>query len=131
MEFLQLFFILLFGHWLGDFVFQSHWMAQNKSKNNFALFIHTYAYSTTLLFAFVLGCLTLGIGLDNIFYASIAFFLITFVTHGVTDYFTSRVTSKLWAAQRTHTFFVMIGFDQLVHFYTIILTMLWSLGGFY
>ena len=131
MEFLQLFFILLFGHWLGDFVLQSHWMAQNKSKNLLALGSHVVVYSSVMTMTFALGCLSLGIGLDIIFYATIGFWLITLFTHGATDYFTSRATAKAWAENRFHSFFVIVGFDQLIHAYTIILSMLWVLGGLY
>jgi hypothetical protein len=40
-----------------------------------------------------------------------------------TDYFTSRATSKLWAEQNWHRFFLMIGFDQLIHQATLAATL--------
>jgi hypothetical protein len=46
--------------------------------------------------------------------------------HFVTDYFTSQATSKLWADQNWHRFFVMIGFDQLIHQATLAST-LWMM----
>lgn len=131
MELLHLFFILIFGHWVGDFVLQSHWMATNKSKNKWALFLHTTVYTMILTIFFMLGCAAMGIGLDRIFYSTIGFGIITFITHGITDYFTSRVSSRMWASGKIHSFFVVVGFDQLIHMYTVILGMLWVLGGIY
>jgi len=52
---------------------------------------------------------------SNIFLPTL-FFLITFVAHTITDYFTSRLNSKLWAEGKVHWFFVSIGFDQILHY---------------
>lgn len=95
---------VLFLHWLGDFVFQSDWMAKNKSKSNEVLLIHISAYSLPL---FLIGW---------------KFALINAGLHCVTDYFTSRWTSKLWAAGNVHWFFVVIGLDQFIHTSCLILT---------
>jgi hypothetical protein len=43
--------------------------------------------------------------------------------HFVTDYITSRISSKLWAKQDWHRFFVTIGFDQLIHQATLAFTL--------
>jgi hypothetical protein len=42
-----------------------------------------------------------------------------FGTHWVTDFVTSRITSKLWGASAFHYFFVTVGLDQLLHFAAI------------
>jgi hypothetical protein len=49
-------------------------------------------------------------------------FGITFITHGVTDYFTSKWTSRLWEEKKVHDFFVVIGLDQLIHATTLLIT---------
>lgn len=103
-------------HWVADFVCQTHWQASNKSKSNIALGRHVINYSLLMWMA------TLFMLPPN---ASAYFFAITFLTHFATDYVTSRVTSRLWAAQSWHWFFVVIGADQLIHYWTLILTFGW------
>ena len=45
---------LCFLHWVADFVFQTDWMAQNKSKNNKPLLVHVGVYTAVFApFAFV------------------------------------------------------------------------------
>lgn len=121
---------ILFTHFLADFVFQSDWMALNKSKHWDPLVIHG------LVYAF---CFYLGWGWH--------FACVTFVTHTLTDAVTSRVTSSLWFIdlmepvksrvtlkyptfefarvypRKRHWFFVVIGLDQLIHFTTLALTL--------
>lgn len=121
---------LLFVHLIGDFFLQSDWMALNKSKSLFALWLHCAVYSLCFI----------PWGLD--------FYLLTFAAHFITDAITSRITSRLWfinfhieklrefdvphnvviAAIATvkptrHWFFVMIGVDQFIHCLTLALTL--------
>ncbi len=95
---------LLCVHFIADFVLQSDWMALGKSKAWTPLLVHTSIYS--LCFAWF----------------GVPFVLVTFLTHTVTDYGTSRVNSRLWAAKENHWFFVGIGADQLIHAWTLALT---------
>ena len=97
---------LLFTHWVADFVFQSDWQAQNKSKNNKALGLHCLIYGVTV------ATMTL-----NPFFG-----LINGLIHFPVDYITSRINSKLWAEKKVHYFFVSVGWDQFLHFCTLILT---------
>lgn len=117
-------------HFVGDFVLQSDWMAQNKSKRWDALAFHCAVYSACFI----------GFGL--------AFSAALFVLHFITDAITSRMTSRLWFFRREdgiweqasftmpkhgrtlvnpwtpierhrHWFFVVIGLDQWLHFVQI------------
>lgn len=97
--------LVLFLHWIGDFVLQSDWMAKNKSKSNKVLLIHTSVYCLPLL------------------WFGWKFALINMALHTVTDFFTSRATSKLYASGKIHWFFVVIGFDQFIHTTCLILTL--------
>jgi hypothetical protein len=104
-------------HWFADFVLQTHWEATNKSKNNEALTMHVLTYSTVW---FIIAN-TYSVITGN--YLMVALFApITFVCHWVTDYFTSRLNSKLWAKGDVHNFFVSVGFDQVLHYVQLFLT---------
>lgn len=120
---------LLVVHFVADFLLQNNWMALNKSKKLEALTLHCLVYS--LCFFPLWGW---------------KFFLITFWTHWLVDFVTSRITSKLWFIDfkkpdpvtegdltfcygfaevfpvKRHWFFVAIGFDQLIHAATLALT---------
>lgn len=96
---------LLFLHWLADFVLQSDYIAQNKSKNNKALSFHCVVYYLVFLFGTLNFWFALGLGL----------------IHFPVDYITSRLNAKLYKAGKNHEFFVSIGFDQFIHMVTILL----------
>jgi hypothetical protein len=53
---------------------------------------------------------------------ALQFGFITFIFHTITDYFTSRLNSKLWKKGDVHNFFVSIGFDQVLHYVQLFLT---------
>lgn len=108
--------VILFGHWIADFVLQSHWMAVNKSENWYALSLHVLVYTSamTMFASFFVQELVL-------------FFYITFILHFVTDAITSRITKRLWANGDVHNFFVVIGFDQFLHVTTLVATVMFLL----
>lgn len=91
---------LLTIHFIADFVFQSDWMATNKSKRWDALAVHVLIYAVCFL----------DFGL--------AFVTLTFVCHFIQDALTSRLTSWVYPRSR-HYFFVAIGADQLLHAWTL------------
>lgn len=107
---------LLAMHWFADFVLQTDWQAQNKSKNNKALLSHTFIYTLcwTTYIAPIAGVTDRP--------AILLFLPITFVAHTVQDYITSRINSRLWQAKEVHYFFVSIGFDQFLHYIQLIFT---------
>lgn len=125
---------IIFIHWIADFVLQTDKMATGKSKNWTDLLSHTCTYSLVWLF------IGFGIYLNqfkpyNLEYNEIMnkywsyyiplgllFVLITFIAHTITDYFTSRLNSKLWAEGKVHYFFVSVGFDQILHYTQLLLT---------
>ncbi len=110
--FAGLFIILI--HWLADFHMQTHEMSMNKSKSNLWLTAHVSVYSVvTLLF----WHLILFRPLTNYsFMDYFMFFSFIFSSHWITDYITSRMTSKRYAEGRYHDFFVVVGFDQFLHY---------------
>lgn len=111
---------LLTIHWVADFLCQSRWMAENKSKRLDALAAHVATYSLVLgLAALVL----FGFGVNLIW-----FILANAVLHFVTDFFTSRATTALWQQQNVFGFFAVIGLDQLLHQIALAATLVIFLG---
>ena len=133
---------LLLAHFIGDFVCQTDGMAKNKSTSWLWLSLHAAVY------AFVLNLW--GLWFFELGGAALLFWAITLVTHFLTDAVTSRITSKLWffkpvkelystlgtirvngeyypifaqVGGNRHYFFVMIGFDQLIHYWTLAWTL--------
>lgn len=130
-------------HWFADFVIQTDKQAKGKSKNWKDLLSHTFTYSITFfgLLSFLNPLFNIGLT----FYFGFYFFLITFICHTITDYFTSRLNSKLFpkffelkmsnnayvdneiiafpkSKFKLHNFFVSIGFDQVLHYIQLFLT---------
>lgn len=129
MNLIEIFTIIVI-HWLADFVLQTDSQAKGKSKNWGDLLSHTMNYTT------VWGSVGIILIVINLFYpffeykswSLTLFVLITFIAHTITDYFTSRLNSKLWLKGKTHLFFVSIGFDQILHYVQLFLTY-WILAG--
>lgn len=105
---------LLINHWIADFIFQTHWMAVNKSRNIWALLAHVATYTV------VLTTLTSPFFFPNF----LLWALTNGVIHGMIDFVTSRITSYLWKRQDVHHFFVAIGLDQLLHYVTLFVSYL-------
>ncbi len=99
---------LLTLHFIADFIMQSDYVARNKSKSNLVLLKHVtiYALPFMLLISPLYGT-------------------VNGVLHFIVDYFTSRLTGRLWGAGKVHWFFVTIGFDQLLHALILIWTYYW------
>jgi Protein of unknown function (DUF3307) len=95
---------LVWVHFIADFLLQSDAMATRKSKSSKWLAIHVAIYSACLL--------PFGPW----------FAIINAALHFATDYITSRATSRLWAAQERHWFFVVIGLDQALHLTALLVT---------
>jgi hypothetical protein len=120
---------ILFIHWFADFVLQTDKQAKGKSKNWTDLLMHTTTYS---FIWFIIGIVyffnnadfvNLGLYNDDLFARCVIIFPgITFIAHTITDYFTSRLNSKLWEQGKVHNFFVSIGFDQVLHYLQLFLT---------
>ncbi len=106
-------FTILILHWIFDFILQTDWEAQNKSKSWNALLCHTMTYSLCWF-----PCILIWMG----FKEAILFTSITFLAHTTTDYFTSRLNSRLWKENKVHNFFVSVGFDQILHYVQLFLT---------
>jgi hypothetical protein len=112
----------LFTHWFADFWLQTNWQATNKSINNDALIEHTSNYSMVWAGVIFLVAWNSGFTLIGSFIIGMLFSAITFAAHTTTDYYTSRKVSKLFAKQDYHNAFVVIGFDQILHYLQLYFT---------
>jgi hypothetical protein len=106
---LELVVLILVGHWMADFIGQTDQMAKNKSTSNA---YHVIVYGLIML-SFI------GVTTRSIPWEWVA---VNTLAHGATDYVTSRVSSRLWRAGEVHWFFVVVGFDQMIHFITLFVT---------
>ena len=97
--------MLLLLNFIGDFVLQSRYMAENKSKKIEVLIVHSLIYSLP----FIALCIytTLEITM-NYMYANM-------ILHAVIDGISSRLTAYFYKTENKYRFFVTIGLDQIVH----------------
>lgn len=107
-------YLIIWAHFICDFILQSGKMAREKSSSNVWLAKHILVYSGSLFLILVWRFSFSGAFLYALFNGA---------AHFLTDYVTSRITKYLWSQQRVHDFFVVIGFDQAVHLTTLIATL--------
>jgi membrane-bound metal-dependent hydrolase YbcI (DUF457 family) len=111
-------FALLYTHFVADFWFQSDKMALNKSTSLLWLTLHCLAYFTVSLLC--LCFIFYNFNLNN-FKIVFEYCLYLSLSHWVIDLFTSKLSSYFWKREKRHEFFIVIGFDQLLHQVTILL----------
>jgi hypothetical protein len=103
-------------HFLADFGLQTNDQAVNKSSSNTWLTYHVGVYSIVWLVA-AYCFLFPGDPL-----LSLAFSMITYVLHFVTDWITSRIGKPFWEKKDLHNGFTVVGFDQVLHYIQLVLT---------
>lgn len=109
-------------HFLADFVFQSSQMATGKSKSLKWLSIHVGVYGLVSL----ISALIVGFGLEDLS-VGIVWWGVNVGLHFIVDFITSKITSKLWEEKNMRLFFIMIGFDQLLHNICLVATYIYFL----
>ena len=103
--------LLVWVHFIADFVLQSRYMAEQKSSENKALLLHVGIYTACLLV-----------------FLNPLFALVNGVLHFATDYVTSRLSSRYWKDGSTGAFFRVIGADQAIHITTLVVTYVLIIG---
>lgn len=120
----ELFLVLFFAHWVGDFVCQTRWIADNKGKAWSVLLFHVSVYIlvvTSLFCVYLKGYLPFMLPLHLIppgdrTMAGIPLWMgLNFILHFFTDAITSRISGYWWKKQNVWAFFTTIGFDQFLH----------------
>lgn len=116
---MQYLLLLLIIHFLADFALQTHEQAIGKSEGssilNAQLSFHVSIYSI------VMSLSLYAIGFS--FLLALKFWSITYLSHYITDYCTSRIGKPYWAKNDFHNGFVVVGADQLLHFIQIYYTL--------
>ena len=100
-------FIIIWLHFIADFVLQSDKMAIHKSSSVKFLGLHCLVYSFPLLF---MGW---------------QFAVVNGVAHFAVDFGTSRLTGHYFSVKKRNAFFVTIGCDQAIHMSFLVGTLLW------
>jgi len=103
----KIFIFILLIHFLADFGLQTYEQATNKYKMGEQLFYHASIYSLIWL---------IGANLFLNFENSCYFALITLFAHFFTDAITSNITKPYFEKQDYHNGFVVVGFDQMLHY---------------
>jgi len=111
---------ILIVHWIADFVLQTHTEATNKSTSWYWLLKHTLKYTYTL---WVCGVFYVLFNIRIYQPWSLTYFcIITFLCHTATDYFTSKLARRYFSVGNYHNGFVVVGFDQILHYIQLYLT---------
>lgn len=113
------FLFIMLVHWFSDFVLQTRHMATRKSEDNYYLWLHVSIYSVSTIFFWFL--LLLFTSTDINFIDMFISFVLILSTHWVTDYFTSRLSSRFYKKEDYYNFFNVIGIDQWLHYLTLFL----------
>lgn len=115
---------ILIIHWVADFILQSDANAKGKSSSWIHLLSHTFIYSLVWI-PCVLVYLHYTSEISPLLriFETLAFVVITFISHTITDYITSREVKKLFAKNDHHNGFILIGFDQMLHYVQLFLTL--------
>ena len=100
-------------HFIGDYILQSRWMGENKSKNYKALLVHGFVYMIIL---------SLGMGLLFGF-AGLLYGVFNGVIHTMIDAISSRLNSAAWKSGKIGRFWKIIGEDQYLHQVILIITL--------
>ncbi|MHB8126729.1 MAG: DUF3307 domain-containing protein [Desulfitobacteriaceae bacterium] len=99
--------LLLVAHLIGDFLFQTNWMAKNKTNKYFPLFVHTGLY--TIIVAFIAWLSFGGLPLWGI--------LTIFIVHTILD---KRIFVEWWIqtimmTKENDSVWLKIVVDQIFH----------------
>lgn len=109
---------ILFIHFIADFICQSDKMALNESFNIWYLLYHVSAY------IIIIGIILMPFYIQKPDIEIGKFFTLNFLTHWIIDFIILRIKAKHWEQRKRHWFFVMIGFEQVLHISILLIS--WS-----
>lgn len=91
--------LIFIVHFLADFVFQSSKMATGKGHSLKWLSIHVGVYGLVSLLSFIIVSYNI-----NSFYLGFCWWIANIVLHFITDFFTSKITARLWEKKNMRLF---------------------------
>lgn len=96
---------VMMAHMVGDYLFQSDYLAMNKGKDNYILLAHSVLY--------LFGVLTVSFFFDMKFSYNSLFFI--GLMHFIVDYLKARgISVKLFGEKKA------LIIDQLIHYFTLL-----------
>ena len=117
---------VMFTHYIGDFILQTAWMANGKSKSLKPLATHIAVYTSTLILMgiplTIINAYTIALPLFFAWW--VVYCVVNGLCHFATDFVTSKASSKAYADGNIRKFWAIIGFDQFIHMATFWLVLL-------
>ena len=113
MGYTEVFVLILIVHFLADFALQTHEQATNKGHSNVWLIYHVGTY--TAIWSLVFFILPVVEDM-NTFFGWITFVFLIGIPHYIVDWCTSRIGKPFWKNGDLHNGFVVVGFDQVIHY---------------
>jgi len=95
---------ILIIHYISDYIFQTRWIAENKSKSWMTCLFHAYLYSIPFLL----------LPTDSVMFCRLC------MLHFFTDLVTSRLSANYYKADNLKMFWIIIGLDQLLHIFQLL-----------
>lgn len=100
--------LILFVHWIADFIVQTDYQGKNKSKSNLVLSRHILSYSLVM---FLLALIVFDIDYPK----ALVFTVLNGLLHFSVDYISSRCTYYFYSQENMKGFWTIIGLDQFLH----------------
>ena len=111
--------LLYFAHFVGDFVLQSDWQSRNKWHSWPALSSHVAIYTLVIgAWAFLVVA---GKQMEHPF----TWVAVNGFAHLAVDSVTAQWTHHYYGTKEWHKFFIVVGFDQWIHYATLSATWFW------
>lgn len=121
--------LVLIVHFIADFLFQDPKWATEKSTSIKALLKHTGTYSIVTGVSMWLGFIVMYGDAIGTYGLLLWYSIIAFIFHTITDFITSKIVSKKFGKKQFGTpipntgAFSVIGFDQLLHYIQLLITL--------
>jgi len=113
--------IVIIGHWLADYIFQTNESIVDKGKD-FVNVIHHVSQYTTVMTALMVILIAFGVITTQSWFFIINFWIFTFAFHLLVDYFSSKLTLRIKTEEFKFGYFSIISTDQMVHIVSLFLT---------
>jgi hypothetical protein len=117
-------------HFIGDWLFQSRRMGDNKSKFTAEGWRAWGAHIATYAGVLYVGMIIFHSAFNPIIAISTTMNWVLFnaAIHGIQDKITSNITHHLYEQKKYHGFFTVIGFDGMLHYLCLFISAKYMFG---